>query len=71
MNLKDAQEILDPYGMVIMWDETLKMFKVFLAVGIIYISAEDMKALDVPNFKTVVAHGAIKDQIMNPQITLQ
>jgi hypothetical protein len=71
MNLKRAQEILEPYSIVIMYDDVLKIFKVFLGSSTAYISIEDMKAFDEPEFKTAIAHALMKDNVLNPRITLQ
>lgn len=70
MNLKQAQEILDPYGIVIMYDDCLKMFKVFLGVSTVYITKQDMKEFDEPGFKVAIAQDLIKEQTLNPNITL-
>jgi hypothetical protein len=71
MNLKQAQEILEPYNIIIMYDDVLKIFKVFLGSSTVYITREDMKKFDEPDFKTAIAHSLIKDSTMNPRITLQ
>jgi hypothetical protein len=71
MNLKQAQEILEPYNIVILFDDALKLFKVFLGASVVYISKQDMKDFDVPGFKTAIAHCLMQEHATSPRITLQ
>lgn len=71
MLVRDAQAILKPFGIIMLYDKTVKMYKVFLGSGFTYITKDQMKHYDAADFKTHVGHALVKDSIMNPTITLQ
>ena len=70
MKLKQAQEILEPYGFHIRFNDALKLYEVILDIGCIYITTHEMGEFDVPAFKVKVAMSIIKNVQENPQILI-
>jgi hypothetical protein len=73
MKLEKAQEILDMFGynwLTIVHDKTLKMYQVFLFTSVAYISEENMKAFDEPEFKTAVAQALVREAALRPDIVI-
>jgi hypothetical protein len=71
MLLKEAESILKPYGIIIRYDEVLKLYQVFFGVTFIYITEKQMEDFDVPEFKMYISNECMKDSIRNPYIRLQ
>lgn len=71
MKFEEAKQILDPYNIIIIHDEVLKLYKFFLLASTVYISEADFNAFDVPEFKTAVAQALIREYSYNTQVTLQ
>lgn len=71
MLVKEAQKLLKPYDIVMIYDKTLKMYKVFLGAGFVYITKEKMKGFDALSFQEFIIEASIKDSIIYPIVTLQ
>ena len=70
MKLKQAQEILEPHGIYIRFNDALKLYEVIFDIGCIYITPHEMGEFDEPAFKVKVAMSIIKQAQENPQILI-
>ena len=70
MKFKDAQELLDPYHIIILHYKTLKMYSIFLNYTTLQISEEDFKYADEVELKTVIAQALVKEATSNVRMVL-
>lgn len=68
MKLKQAQEILEPYGIHVRFNDAMKLYEVIFDIGCIYITEAEMSEFDEPAFKVKVAMSLMKNAQDNPTI---
>ena len=64
MRLQEAKDLLDPYEIIILHDNILKLYKVFLNSATLYITEKMMESYDEEEFKNLMLEAFMQDAVM-------
>jgi hypothetical protein len=70
MKIEDARAMLEPYGVIIHYDDALKLYMLILNSVIVYMHPEDLRNADEPELKTFIAQYVLQHIASNPTVTL-
>lgn len=70
MQLQEARNILEPYGIIILHDKDLKLYKMYFSAVVVYVPESDFETYAAPEFKVAVAQALLKEAASGHTVTV-